>query len=197
MNQGKLVLLLVGFVSLVAQLVTIRELLYLFSYSGPSVGVIIFSWLLLVAIGSRLGKLLNTAHMGFIITLLSIILPLLFVLAKTYIFPLFIAETHSLISMLGVSISSLGFPCLFFGAIFILAASRMKTIAHAYLYAGIGALIGGIVYNFFLYPLPPLTSLLVVSGISISCAYAITNHKILPVLLLLTQILILISSRNQ
>ncbi len=158
----RLVLGTIGFTSIIAQVLLIRELVAVFYGNELSLGLILAAWLFWVALGSWvLGRLSERLQLGAGSYMLTLVLVAL-------LLPSQIALIRALRIMLDVTPGlMIGFGpmawaifvilaplCLILGFQFILGsrliARRGGTVGHAYVFEGIGAAIGGALFSFVL-----------------------------------------------
>lgn len=196
-------LVLVGFTSLLAQIVLIRELLVLFYGNELSLGIILACWLWWTAIGSGLlgrivDKLKNTLAV-FLITqiILSLLLPATFLASRALrillqippgelIGPLpMIYSTFVVLAPLGLC---LGFLFTLTCRIYSQNIDQADiAIGRSYLFEGIGAALAGILFTYLLVKLLlPWQMLLFTAGINliiavILCFYEFKFNKIFVV----------------
>jgi spermidine synthase len=156
----RLALAAVGFTSVIAQVVLIRELAAVFYGNELIFGLILAVWLLWVAAGAwgagrparRDAKALAAAALA----LLAFLLPLQIVLARAL--RLILGTTPGAYVGLGATAWSiallLALPCLLFGAAFTLGARMLidtgGTAGQAYAWESAGAVAGGALFSFLL-----------------------------------------------
>ena len=185
-------LILVGFSSVISQVVLVRELLITFYGNELSIGFILASWLFWVGMGSWfLGRGADRIKRGievFILTqfLIWLLLPLeiLLVRMSKSIIGVGLGEIIGPFPMLYFSFLVLAPLCLVIGFQFALGCrvynqtikEAAKAIGRVYIYDALGAMSGGIIFTFL------LVSLLH----SFSCALLIGSLNLLAALLLST-----------
>lgn len=183
-------LILVGFSSVVSQVVLVRELLVTFYGNELSIGFILASWLFWVGMGSWfLGRRADRIKRGievFILTqfLIWLLLPLeiLLVRMSKSIIGVGLGEIIGPFPMLYFSLLVLAPLCLVIGFQFALGCrvynqiikEAPKAIGRVYIYDAIGAMSGGIIFTF----------LLVYFLHSFHCALLIGSLNLLAALLL-------------
>ncbi len=183
-------LILVGFSSVVSQVVLIRELLITFYGNELSIGFILASWLFWVGMGSWfLGRRADRIKRGieaFILTqfLIWLLLPLEILLTRMSksIIGVGLGEIIGPFPMLYFSFLVLAPLCLVIGFQFALGCrvynqiikEAPKAIGRVYIYDAIGAMSGGIIFTF----------LLVYFLYSFHCALLIGSLNLLAALLL-------------
>ncbi|MDP2911652.1 MAG: hypothetical protein Q8N76_04920 [Candidatus Omnitrophota bacterium] len=155
-----------GFTSMIGQIIIIRELIVVFYGNELSLGIILACWLFWTGIGSLVfGRLIDLIHskeklLSYVQLAISIVIPLNIFLIRI-IKPLLKIQAGKLIGftqMLGASFVSLSVICILMGFAFILIskiASKdnnmpSKQIARIYLLEGLGASVGGLIYTLFL-----------------------------------------------
>jgi spermidine synthase len=158
-------LILKGFSSIIIQSLLLRELLVIFHGNELTVGLILCLWLLGGAAGSILASFFgkfykNTLRLFVLFQILSIIyFPFaIFLIRLSHTF-LNVAPTEmlSLGSLIGITISALGFLGCFDGALFTcgvqLLSENIKEnkapMAKFYLFESLGIITGGILFTFF------------------------------------------------
>jgi spermidine synthase len=158
----KLALGTIGFTSIIAQVVLIRELLAVFYGNELSLGLILAAWLFWVALGSwALGRLSERLQLGagsymLALALIALLLPSL--MALTRALRLVLDITPGLMigfgSMAWAIFIILAPLCLILGFQFNLGSRLLAqhggTVGHAYVFEGIGAAIGGTLFSFLL-----------------------------------------------
>jgi spermidine synthase len=152
----------IGFTSIIAQVVLIRELVAVFYGNELSLGLILAAWLFWVALGSwALGRLSERLQLGagsymLALTLVALVLPFEMVLTRAL--RVLLDITPGLMigfgSMAWAIFIILGPLCLILGFQFTLGsrllAQRGRTVGHAYVFEGIGAAVGGTLFSFLL-----------------------------------------------
>ncbi len=158
----RLVLATIGFTSIIAQVVLIREFVAVFYGNELSLGLIFAAWLFWVALGSwALGRFSERLQLGAASYALALILVAL-------LLPSEVALTRALRIILDITPGlMIGFGpmawaifiilaplCLILGFQFTLGsrllAQRGGTVGHAYVFEGIGAAVGGALFSFLL-----------------------------------------------
>ncbi|MFH1259212.1 MAG: fused MFS/spermidine synthase [Elusimicrobiota bacterium] len=161
-------LITLGFVSLSFQIISLREMLVIFSGNELSLGIILGNWLILVGLGAWLGghivDKLKQKEKSFILLqiLTAFLLPL--EIGAIRILRPWLQKTPS--EMLGFSLIIiysflvLSLSCIFFGVWFVLGSSIFSDrensespalpIAKAYGFESLGAIGGGLITSFFL-----------------------------------------------
>ena len=159
-------LLLIGFISVIGQVVLIREFMIVFYGNELSLGLILANWLFLVAIGSYIfGLLAERFKLGIrsfisLQILVALTLPLQIFATRMvrYILGISQGELIGLIQILGSSFLILMPLCIILGFQFplgcrIYAKKTRKTavsIGRVYVLEAIGSLIGGILFSYLL-----------------------------------------------
>jgi spermidine synthase len=162
-----LALLLMGFTFTITQVVVIRELLVIFMGNELSIAIILANWLLLEAAGSFfLGKRMTEAasekKYAFLQILLSLFLPATIygIRALRDIMGLSVGEGASLLQILLWTLIILSPLGIIDGILFALGCALHAHFFHkpalslgkVYLYEGLGAGIGGVLYTLLLLP---------------------------------------------
>ncbi len=156
------VLTVLGFTSVIAQVVLIREFVAVFYGNELSLGLILATWLFWVALGAwatgRLAERLQPDVRSFVISwgLIAPLLPSAIVLIRSLriileITPGLMIGFGSMAWSIAVILAPL---CLILGFQFTLGsrllARRGDTVGHAYVLEGIGAAVGGTLFSFLL-----------------------------------------------
>ena len=204
-------LILIGFTSMAAQIVLMRELMVVFYGNELSLGITLAGWLFWVAMGSwGIGRFFverirnKLAFFVFAELLLALFLPL--TIFATSAIPIILntspGEIIGLFPMIYSSLAILAPPCLLLGFLFVLgcriysAKNRegAEQIGYVYVLEAIGATSGGLLSSLLLIRvLPPLYIMLGIGllnlGVVFSLAWFLEEKKSL--LLVPTSILIL------
>ncbi|MFB0527138.1 MAG: fused MFS/spermidine synthase [bacterium] len=206
-------LILIGFTSLAAQIVLMRELMVVFYGNELSLGITLAGWLFWVAMGSwGIGRFFveriryKLAFFAFGELLLALFLPASIFAARAIPFLLKTSpgEIIGLFPMIYASLVILAPTCLLLGFLFVLGCriyspkSRegAEQIGYVYVLEAIGATSGGLLSSLLLIRLlPPLYIMLGIGlanlGVAFSLAWFLEEKK--PLFLLPTSILILAS----
>ncbi|HEX55410.1 MAG: hypothetical protein DRO90_01805 [Candidatus Altiarchaeales archaeon] len=177
-RQLRFAFLSMGFISIIAQVVLLREFLTIFGGNELSIGIMLGNWLLLVAIGSISIKFLDRfnfhirefAIFQFII---PVIIPIQILIIR--IFPKVIGLIRGEVVGIGTIFSStfiIFMPlCIILGFQFSLACriysgfeKRVKGIAHVYILEAIGSMIAGLLFTYLIQYLNPF-QIIFISGI--------------------------------
>ncbi|MCD4696298.1 MAG: hypothetical protein K8S16_08680 [Bacteroidales bacterium] len=151
----------VGFTTLITQIILLRYFLMVFSGNELVVGIILSNWMLITALGAFIGRKIceyqNRIGVLVLSHLLMGLLPLFMSLAlfhlRNVVFP-----PGKMINLIEIYVSSLFLLlpfCLISGALFTILSSHLselfKTdkINHIYSIEAIGSIIGGLLFNFF------------------------------------------------
>ena len=206
-------LILIGFTSMAAQILLMRELIVVFYGNELSLGITLAGWLFWVAMGSwGIGRFFveriryKLAFFAFTELLLALILPLSIFAARAIpvILKTSAGEVIGLFPMIYSSLAILAPPCLLLGFLFVLgcriyapkSGEGAEQIGYVYVLEAIGATFGGFLSSLFLIRvLPPLHIMLGIGivnlGIAFSLAWFLEEKK--TVLLLPTCTLILVA----
>ncbi len=161
-NRIKISLFILGFTSIITQIILLREFLSIFNGNELITGIILANWMLLTGLGSYLGKLLdkhinnlNFIYAGhFMMAFLPIIILFLAYYFRNNFYP-----PGQIINIAGVFFNSflLLTPfCLVSGIIFPVLASllseqsKSNIINKAYSIEAFGSVAGGILFNFLM-----------------------------------------------
>lgn len=156
------ILAVLGFTSVIAQVVLIREFVAVFYGNELSLGLILATWLFWVALGawatSRLAERLQPGVRGYVIVLglIALLLPSATVLIRSL--RIILNFTPGLMIGFGTmawSIAVILAPlCVILGSQFTLGSRLLArqggTVGHAYVLEGIGAAVGGTLFSFLL-----------------------------------------------
>ncbi len=206
-------LILIGFTSMAAQIVLMRELMVVFYGNELSLGITLAGWLFWVAMGSwGIGRFFveriryKLAFFAFGELLLALFLPVTIFAASAI--PIILGtlpgEIIGLFPMLYSSMAILAPTCLLLGFLFVLgcrlysakSGEGAEQIGYVYVLEAIGATSGGLLSSLLLIRLlPPLYIMLGIGllnlGVAFSLAWFLEERK--PLLLVPTSILILAS----
>lgn len=157
---------ILGLVSMIGQIMILREFIVVFYGNELSLGIILAAWLFWVAFGSAvLGRLTDRLAskerlLSSIQLLLSFALPLNILLIRNIkpLLKISTGEIMGFVPMFMSSFLSLSLVCALLGFAFTLisklaaekSAMPSKAITRIYLLEGLGASIGGLLYSFFL-----------------------------------------------
>ncbi|MCF8369617.1 MAG: hypothetical protein K9G76_11280 [Bacteroidales bacterium] len=160
-NNIKFSIFLVGFTTLVTQIILLRYFLMIFSGNELVIGIILSNWMLITALGAYLGKKINLYpnKTGTLVLshLLLGILPLLMALAIFYLRNIVFPPGRT-INLIEIYVSSLFLLlpfCLVSGALFTLLSYHLSEIFktdkinQVYALEAIGGIVGGLLFNFF------------------------------------------------
>jgi spermidine synthase len=190
-NPQKLrpLIFLSGFISMVVQILMIREITTVFEGNELMMGWMLGTWMLLTGIGAFMGRQ-NRIHQNaekllksslFLLSLLPIIIVFIINIIKNQLFPIgmMISPTHFLI-LLFVALSPI---CLLMGIVYSLLVELYRKSENGfikvYAFESIGSLIGGLVVSFlFIQWLTVLQSLFLLSLISLIFLFYAVRDKI-------------------
>jgi spermidine synthase len=157
---------ILGLTSMIGQIIIIRELVVAFYGNELSLGIILASWLFWAGFGSlalgRFADLISSKEklLSRIQLALSILIPLdiFFIRVIKSILNIPAGKIIGLAQMMSVSFISLSVVCALLGLSFILMAKiaakdnnlPAKQVGKIYLWEGLGASVGGLVYTFLL-----------------------------------------------
>jgi spermidine synthase len=161
-NRIQFSLFILGFTSIITQIVFLRDLLTIYNGNELVTGIILANWMLLTGFGSYLGKIfenpLSKSGVLYIGHILLGILPFV-MLFLTYYFRNTIFPPGKIINLAAVFFNSLLVLspfCLLTGYLFPALASALSyysksnVINKAYSIEALGSLIGGLLFNFLL-----------------------------------------------
>jgi spermidine synthase len=175
MKPSRSVFILLGFISIISQIILMRRLMVIFSGNELSVGVVLTSWMLWTGVGSilfgRLTEGISRAYLVLSLTLMGVII----------LFPLTLLLTFALKPILGIPLSQIvGLPtiivstaavlgplCILLGFCFVLCCrlfpeDRSVNVGRVYLWEALGSALGGISFNWAAIPLlSPFQSILI------------------------------------
>ncbi|MGQ9625355.1 MAG: hypothetical protein ACUVV0_00425 [Anaerolineae bacterium] len=188
----RLALALIGFVSMVGQVLLLRELAAVFYGNELSLALILAAWLLWVAVGSwGLGRLAGRYNLGaraFVcgLALMALLLPAQMFLIRAL--RLILGATPGILigffEMARSIFLVLAPLCLLLGFSFILGSRLMVrlggTVGRAYVYESWGAMAGGVLFSFFLLPwLNPFQIALLLGAVELAVgAWVIRSWKL-------------------
>ena len=158
--------ILMGFSSMVGQVVLMRELLVAFYGNEASIGIILACWLFWVGVGSLgLGRIVQKIRkrMRFFVLsqlLLSLFLPLSIILARTskHVLGVSPGEIIGLVPIIAISFVLLAPLCLVLGFLFALSCRLFSPenkkaagyIGRIYVFEAVGATMGGALFSYVL-----------------------------------------------
>ncbi len=175
MKPSRYVFLLLGFISIISQIILMRRLMVIFSGNELSVGVVLTSWMLWTGAGSilfgRLTEGLKRVYLVLSLTLIGVVV----------LFPLTLLLTFCIKPILGIPLSQIvGLPtiiistgvilgplCILLGFSFVLCCRLFPedssiNVGRVYLWEALGAALGGISFNWVAIPLfSPFQSILI------------------------------------
>ncbi|NTW32084.1 MAG: fused MFS/spermidine synthase [Bacteroidetes bacterium] len=203
-----------GFSSVIAQIIYIREFLNVFYGNELIFGLILSSWMVLTATGAYLGKysskIKKQERYLIILQIFSAFFPLVTVFLLRWfryvIFP--VGSMLSIPNGIFLSLTFLAPYCIISGFLFTyfsIALSKMlnsNQISRVYYFDTVGSIIGGFVFNFILiYFLNGLQSLYILLFINLSAGLIISliNHRrkaIILIIILFSGFLVLTFSFN-
>lgn len=175
MKPSRYVFILLGFISIISQIILMRRLMVIFSGNELSVGVVLTSWMLWTGVGSilfgRLTESISRAYLVLSLTLMGVII----------LFPLTLLLTFAIKPILGIPLSQIvGLPtiivsttavlgplCILLGFSFVLCCRLFPedssvNVGRVYLWEALGSALGGISFNWAAIPLlSPFQSILI------------------------------------
>ena len=168
----KFSIIILGFTSIIVQIILLREFLSVFSGNELVIGIILANWMLLTGLGSYLGKFSNKIKnkINLIISgqLLLGILPIVIVFLLNYLRNM-IFPPGKMINLFEIFFGSLILLtpfCLIAGFLFTIFSSyfshllKSNEINKVYAIEGVGSILGGLLFNFvFLFLLKTFVSL--------------------------------------
>ncbi len=183
---------LIGFTSIVAQVILMRELAVIFYGNELSLGTMLGVWLFWTATGSTLlPKILKKAHrphlrIGLTQLILALLLPpiLLLVRSSKGILGITLGEMIGFVPMLLITLITVAPLCLLSGLLYTTACGLVHrdetkastAIGKVYLLEAVGAGIGGLVASFvFIRLISPTRILLLLSLLNLASAIAVGN----------------------
>jgi spermidine synthase len=151
-------LIAIGFASIIAQILLLRELVTVFNGNELTYGISLMIWLAATGLGGyAAGKFkdkFKDTSKALIYTQLavSLIVPaeIYFARISKMLFHIPAGSIPDLNSILIISFMSMAPACLFFGALFVLGSSALGDIGDMYIAESLGAVIGGAVFSFIL-----------------------------------------------
>ncbi|MDP3025973.1 MAG: fused MFS/spermidine synthase [candidate division Zixibacteria bacterium] len=171
MNRNKflfvLACLLLGFASILSQIILFRELLAVFYGNELCLGILLFVWFLWVGLGSKLGNVIAVSkssllkHLSFWYFLLAIfsILTIIGIRYSRIVLNVLPGEIIGFVPMLIFTFLILGPLCLILGILFVLNSTVWhldpklgKMVTKVYLWESLGAGLGGFLGSLVLIP---------------------------------------------
>lgn len=191
--MSSLVVIIMGFSSSLLQIISLRQLLTVFSGNELDIGITLAVWLTTVGIGSYTGYRLRTAGALAVSFILVGLLAQLTVLSASLIRPalsLEFGETVPLGSTFFSTVLTLAPLCFLLGVQFPLAVSYMGSTSKTYSLEAAGAFIGGLAFTLaFSGRLDSYALATAVSVINIGAAFYLAGRKSLLALLLVPLLL--------
>ncbi|MFC2152488.1 spermidine synthase [Bacteroidota bacterium] len=154
--------ILLGFITLVTQIIILREFLTFFNGNELVIGIILANWMLLTGFGAYLGRYIgnykNRKHWILMFLGLLAFLPTIVILALHIIWHSFFPAgmMAGLIHVFYFSLIILSPFCIISGILFTLFAKeeshkhKINKIGEVYAWESLGSLLGGIIINFIL-----------------------------------------------
>ncbi len=210
-NRFQFSLFILGFTSIITQIVFLRDLLTIYNGNELVTGIILANWMLLTGFGSFMGKIfeapLSKSCVLFIGHVLLGILPFV-MLFLTYYFRNIIFPPGKIINLAAVFFNSLLVLspfCLLTGYLFPALASALSyycksnVINKAYSIEAFGSLIGGLLFNFLLlFVLETFNCLIILMMMNLTAAifnlYVSGKKMISAVMLVLSIISIILAA---
>lgn len=191
---------MLGLSSMIGQIIIVRELIVICYGNELSLGVILASWLFWISVGSLLaGRLAGRLNIGegFLSgtqTITSLALPLNIYLLRNIksLLDIPVGKIMGLVPLLAISFSSLAIICMIFGFTFTLiskiasekARLPSKEIGRIYMFEGLGASIGGLLFSFLLIKLlTPFQNIFIIAGLNVITALLVRKNIVQPALL--------------
>lgn len=176
------VLIILGFITILSQLLVIREFLFVFQGNELIIGMMLCIWMLLTAAGSRLGirmagktipeKILPGSFL--VLSLLPILIIFLLYLIETQVFPPGTVKSAATVFLFCFSLLS---PfCLLSGMLYTLLTAVLSEIENknrisvAYAWESLGSMLAGLIYSIILVNL--LNTFQILSLIVLVCIFA-------------------------
>jgi spermidine synthase len=194
MHKKFLLFIALGITSLIGQTVLLRELLIEVQGNEIVFSIYLSLWLLMIAMGSLLGKyLLNKRNLerwissGFILLSILVILQFFGIRFFGNAFTIISGEMFSIGNIFLLALVILTSGCLVLGALFPLLCTYIKEIKDpvhkGYIFESIGTVIGGIFFALGILFLPHIRLLLLVGMINFIILFMISNKNYLFVLI--------------
>jgi spermidine synthase len=161
-NRIKFSAFILGFTSIITQIILLREFLTIFNGNELITGLILANWMLLTGCGALLGKFVKKHFIHFhflsfthiIIGVLPILIAFSIYASRSLLFP--VGKIISLPEVFFISIVLLSPFCILSGMIFTIfsnflsALSKTNEINKIYATEALGSIFGGVLFNFLL-----------------------------------------------
>lgn len=173
-NTLKLSIFIIGFTTLVAQIIFLREFISVYNGNELIAGIVLANWMFSTALGAYLGKYIKKleiqkkliVYAHFLLGLLPLLLVYLIYFSLEFLFVP--GQMINLVEVFIISLFILTPFCIVSGILFTIISSyfsyliETNSINKVYGYEAFGAMIGGLIFNFlFIFILETYYSLLV------------------------------------
>lgn len=161
-NTLKLSIFTIGFTTLVAQIIFLREFISVYNGNELIVGIVLANWMFTTALGAYLGKFIKKIErrknlIGFAYILLGVLPLLLVYLIYFSLEFLFVpGQMVNMVEVFVISFITLLPFCIVSGILFTILSTQYSAligtnvINKVYAFEAFGALIGGLIFNFIL-----------------------------------------------
>jgi spermidine synthase len=191
-NNIKFSVFIIGFTTMITQIIIIRTFLSIFRGNELIIGIILANWMLLTGLGAWGGrKVLNTDNKPLFVFVTHLLLGLLPLVTAFFIYYLRSSffPPGALVSLMGVFLSSflLLIPfCLLSGVMFTFFSAQLSALGYSnqissvYTIDAIGSIVGGLFFNFLLIfifnAIFSLKVLMIINfGVALYLSYRINN----------------------
>lgn len=161
-NRVKFSIFILGFTSIITQIILLREFLTVFNGNELITGIILANWMLLTGLGALLGRSLKKYYINFsaisythiLIGILPIIITFLIYFLRNILFPA--GKMINLLEVFFTSLVLLSPFCILAGILYTVFAHLLSSILKSnvinkvYAIEAFGSIAGGILFNFFL-----------------------------------------------
>jgi len=191
----RLAVITLGFISIVTQVILLREFLSVFYGNELVIGIIFASWMILTAAGSYTGRLVIKSKRLLLLVDFSLVLVAVLPYATVFILRYLrniVFDAGSMVGVFQVLYSSLVLMmpyCLVAGMSFTVFAHiiseqrKSNLVTHVYAWETLGSVIGGLIFNLaFVYFLTTFQSLLVILLFGLSVAFVLSTKNDFSVL---------------
>jgi spermidine synthase len=166
MKNYRKIFIFIGFGSTIAQITLLREFMVVFYGNELSIGIILFSWLFWIGLGSSLGDQINHRIKNHekLFLFLAVALPVimffqvLLIKFARYFLDTPAGEYISILELIYFSFIVLGLGCLLWGILFTIGAyisshgteKKWIGVNRVYIYETLGSVFGGLLFSFLL-----------------------------------------------
>jgi spermidine synthase len=166
MDRFRFSFLFIGFGSIISQIILVREFLVSFYGNELSIGIIFFSWLFWIGLGSGIGNLViykikNHLRIFSILIIIAPVITFLQILVikfSRYFLNTPVGEYISILELIYFSFIVLSVGCFIWGMLFTIGSyisskddeGKWMGVNKVYIYETLGSVLGGLLFSFFL-----------------------------------------------